>query len=69
MAAVILLLSLYCFSVIGASAPQPPRTYHATGTIYLPKADVSEPYEAWVDHDKGMSRIDYYNGKVVIPIV
>ena len=63
-AAVLLSLSLCCFTAVVASGPQPPRTYHATGTIYLPKADVAEPYEAWVNLDEGMSRIDYYDGTV-----
>ena len=67
MAGAIFLLSLYCFAVVVvASNPQLPSTYHATGTIYLPKSDIVEPYEAWVDNDKGMSRIDYYHGKVTL---
>ena len=65
MAVVILLcLTLCCFVAAVPSGPQPPRTYHATGTIYLPKADVAELYEAWVNLDEGMSRIDYYGGMV-----
>ena len=51
-------------AVAVAAVPQLPHEYHVTGTIYLPKADIVEPYEAWVDPDKGMSRIDYYNGKL-----
>jgi len=53
----------YFVAVTAASGPQLPNAYHVTGTIYLPKADIVEPYEAWVDPEKGMSRIDYYNGK------
>ena len=65
MAGIIFLLSLCCFAAVAvANEPQLPTTYHATGTIYLPKGDIAEPYEAWVDNDKGMSRFDYYGGKV-----
>ena len=57
-------LLLYYFVVVAvASGPRLPNTYHVTGTIYLPRGDIVEPYEAWVDPEKGMSRIDYYNGK------
>ena len=71
MAGVIFHLSLCCLAavVVAASKPQLPTNYHATGTIYLPKGGVVEPYEAWVDNDKGMSRIDYYHGKVVTGFV
>lgn len=65
MASLVFLLSLYCFTaVVVANGPNLPLTYHVKGTIYLTRADIIEPYEAWVDPDKGMSRIDYYNGKL-----
>ena len=65
MAEEIFFLSLCCFAaVVVASNPQLPSTYHATGSIFLPKGDIVEPFEAWVNNDKGMSRIDYYHGKV-----
>ena len=64
MAGLTLLLPLCCLVTVAvAIGPQIPHAYHVTGTIYLPRADVVEPYEAWVD--KGMSRIDYYNGNLV----
>ena len=66
MASLSLLVSLCCFAVAIATVPQLPHSYHVTGTILLPKADVVEPYEAWVDPEKGMSRIDYYNGKLCV---
>ena len=63
MASWTLLLPVYgLLTVAVASVPQLPRVYHVTGTIYLPKAEVVEPFEAWVDIDR-MSRIDYYHGK------
>lgn len=61
------LLSLCCLvTVIVASGPQLPTTYHVKGTIYLPKATIVEPYEAWVDTNNGMSRIDYYGGMLIL---
>ena len=58
----IVLFSLWYSAV--ASVPQVPNTYHVTGTIYLPKSDIMEPFEAWFNADKRMSRIDYYGGKL-----
>ena len=52
-----------------ASVPQLPHAYHVTGTIYLSKAEVVEPFEAWFDPDKGMSRIDYYHGNCYLCVV
>ena len=46
-----------------AANPTFPHRYHVKGNIYLPYGEINEPYEAWVDLDKGMSRIDYYGGK------
>lgn len=61
------LLSLYgLVSVVIAGVPQFPTTYHVTGNIYLPKASIVEPFEAWVDLSKGKSRIDYYHGKNLV---
>lgn len=39
-----------------------PSRYHVSGVIQLPYAEINEPFEAWVDGDKGFSRIDYYGG-------
>ena len=64
MAACKLILFLSNLLVIAtASGPDLPSSYHVTGTIYLPKASVAEPFEAWVDETKRMSRIDYYGGE------
>ena len=57
---------MFIFSLIvmvTAEGPELPSSYHVTGLIYVPKASVSEPFEAWVDASKGMSRIDYYGGE------
>lgn len=39
-----------------------PSRYHVSGVIQLPYAEISEPFESWVDADAGFSRIDYYGG-------
>jgi len=55
----------YLVTVVVASGPSFPTIYHVNGTIYLPKATIVEPYEAWYDPNTGMSRIDYYGGMFV----
>lgn len=38
-------------------------TFHITGVISLPYAEIKEPFEAWFDLTAKSSRIDYYHGK------
>lgn len=38
-------------------------TFHITGVILLPYAEIKEPFEAWFDLTAKSSRIDYYHGK------
>jgi len=38
------------------------RSYIAQGTLYIPYAEIEEPFSAWIDHDNGLSRIDFYGG-------
>lgn len=33
-----------------------------TGTLYIPYAEIEEPFAAWVDLKAGRSRIDFYGG-------
>ena len=64
MAGLVFLLSLCCFTaVVVARRPSLPNKYHVTGAIFLTRAGVAEPFEAWVDTDMRRSRIDYYDGK------
>ncbi|CAG2059580.1 unnamed protein product, partial [Timema podura] len=35
-------------------------TYTVKGTLYIPYAEVKEPFYAYYDLDSGNSRIDYY---------
>ncbi|KAI3386659.1 hypothetical protein SNEBB_007757 [Seison nebaliae] len=39
-----------------------PLSYYASGIIYLPYAEIEEPFKAFVNHDLKLSRIDYYGG-------
>ena len=58
-------LALLVMSTVGAVAESPtslPSRYHVSGVIQLPYAEISEPFESWVDVDLGYSRIDYYGG-------
>ncbi|XP_033231685.1 digestive cysteine proteinase 1 [Belonocnema kinseyi] len=38
--------------------------YTAKGTLYIPYAEIREPFYAWYDAKSGSSRIDYYGGMV-----
>ena len=46
-----------------------PDQYHATGFVYLPYGDISEPFEGWVDMTGGKSRLDTYGGKQISVIL
>ena len=52
-------------AALAAGNPTLPTRYHVKGNIILPSGQIVEPYEAWVDLEKGNSRIDYYGGKAV----
>ncbi len=41
-----------------------PSRYHVSGVIQLPYAEISEPFESWIDVEAGFSRIDYYGGLI-----
>ena len=40
-----------------------PSTYMTSGFIVLPYGDISEPFVAYVDSKKGMSRLDTYDSE------
>lgn len=43
-------------------APVFSKGYTAKGTLYIPYAEIREPFYAWYDAQSGNSRIDYYGG-------
>lgn len=66
---------LYLINVIGAQVVEvnrdppsaPPAfsdSYTVKGTLYIPYAEIREPFYAWFDLKVGSSRIDYYGGMV-----
>jgi hypothetical protein len=44
------------------TAPVFSRTYTVKGTLYIPYAEIREPFYGWYDGNSGSSRIDYYGG-------
>ncbi|KAG5323456.1 CFAD protein, partial [Pseudoatta argentina] len=46
------------------TAPTFSKTYTVKGTLYIPYAEIREPFYAWYDGNSGSSRIDYYGGMV-----
>jgi len=42
--------------------PKWSSSYSVEGDIFIPFAEVHEPFSAWYDSDSGNSRIDYYQG-------
>ena len=61
----LVVLLIASVAALAAGNPAFPTRYHVKGSIILPSGLIKEPYEAWVDLDKGNSRIDYYGGKAV----
>lgn len=50
-----------------ALATKPPRwdpVHTVKGILYIPYAEIEEPFEAWFDRLTNRSRIDYYGGTV-----
>lgn len=48
-------------------AKDPPEwdsVHTVKGVLYIPYAEIEEPFEAWCDHSKSRSRVDYYGGTV-----
>lgn len=42
------------------------NAYTVKGTLYIPYAEIREPFYAWYDGTSGSSRIDYYGGTSLI---
>ncbi|XP_076749125.1 C1 family peptidase 26-29-p [Xylocopa sonorina] len=62
--------SAFALMVLGVSwaestqSPTFSNTYTVKGTLYIPYAEIREPFYAWYDGTSGSSRIDYYGGMV-----
>ncbi|CAF0723202.1 unnamed protein product [Brachionus calyciflorus] len=58
-------LGLICINAASVKKTAPfsnIKRYSISGIIYLPYAEVEEPFRAWYDADQSASRIDYYDG-------
>lgn len=55
----------YYFFNVG-NPPQWSSYYYVEGDIFIPFAEVFEPFQAWYDSESSNSRIDYYNGNVIL---
>ncbi|XP_072394536.1 digestive cysteine proteinase 2-like [Diabrotica undecimpunctata] len=61
------LVFLACIVALAIGEPTVPEwsnTYSVEGIIYLPYAEIEEPFHAWYDGKSKNSRIDYYDGMV-----
>lgn len=58
----LIVLGISCIEA--ATAPTFSNTYTVKGTLYIPYAEIREPFYAWYDGTSGSSRIDYYGGMV-----
>ncbi|KAH8256017.1 hypothetical protein KR026_004989, partial [Drosophila bipectinata] len=55
------------FILFLGDATNPPKwdpNYIVKGTLYIPYAEIAEPFYAWYDKNTKRSRIDYYGGMV-----
>nr|XP_034183715.1 digestive cysteine proteinase 1 isoform X3 [Osmia lignaria] len=52
------------FDIEAVKSPTFSTSYTAKGTLYIPYAEIREPFYAWYDGKSGSSRIDYYGGMV-----
>ncbi|XP_030566502.1 digestive cysteine proteinase 1 [Drosophila novamexicana] len=60
-------LALLACLALAAHGTKPPRwdaNYIVKGTLYIPYAEIAEPFYAWYDKNTKRSRIDYYGGMV-----
>ncbi|KAL7732364.1 hypothetical protein ACLKA6_004347 [Drosophila palustris] len=60
-------LALLASIMLAAYGTKPPRwdpNYIVKGTLYIPYAEIAEPFYAWYDKNTKRSRIDYYGGMV-----
>uniref|UniRef100_A0A8D8U3N5 Counting factor associated protein D n=1 Tax=Cacopsylla melanoneura TaxID=428564 RepID=A0A8D8U3N5_9HEMI len=54
-------LGLVCCAI---DPPKFSSSYIVKGSLYIPFAEIKEPFYAWYDVSEGKSRIDYYGGMV-----
>jgi len=60
----LIILSAIVAGVLATSPPKWDPIHSVRGKLYIPYAEIEEPFEAWYDKNSGRSRIDYYGGMV-----
>lgn len=54
-----------CLALVVCTKPPKWDPIHTVkGILYIPYAEIEEPFEAWFDKHTARSRIDYYGGTV-----
>ena len=61
----ILLLSLFAGIALATNPPKWEKVHSVSGVLYIPYAEIEEPFSAWHDSLAGRSRVDYYGGMVM----
>lgn len=56
----------FLFYLVDSSIPKWSSSYSVEGDIFIPFAEVHEPFNAWYDSESSNSRIDYYNGNLLL---
>lgn len=56
---------LFQASVVLSAPLQWPKTYQTSGLIILPYGDISEPFTAIVDMNRGLSYLNTYAGQLM----
>lgn len=62
----LIILSVF-LQICVVAAKDPPKwepLYTVKGVLYIPYAEIEEPFYGWYDKQAGRSRIDYYGGMV-----
>lgn len=62
-AGLLFLLGILAFCAESYAAPKFNDVYTVKGTLYIPYAEIREPFYAWYDVKSRNSRIDYYGGE------
>ncbi|XP_033327937.2 C1 family peptidase 26-29-p [Megalopta genalis] len=60
----LVLLAIGASFIEAVKSPTFSNVYTVKGTLYIPYAEIREPFYAWYDGTSGSSRIDYYGGMV-----
>jgi Cathepsin propeptide inhibitor domain (I29) len=60
----VIILFALIISVVAKIPPKWEAVYTVKGTLFIPYAEIEEPFYGWYDANMGRSRIDYYGGMV-----